>query len=714
MKKYQIIKVLGDGTYGTVYEAINKETGIKVAIKTMKDKMNSLEECLDLTEVKALRQLNHKNIVKLKELIREPSSNKLSLIFEHCDCNLLEFMEKYQKNKKLIPEQIIIEIIYQILSGLSYLHSKNFMHRDLKPENILLILNEYDINSNIKNNINKIKIKIADFGTVKEVPKNKNNDLTDYVSTRWYRAPECILQSLQYSEKIDIWAVGCVLAELYNLKPIFPGKDKFDQMNKIICILGTPKENDWKKGYELIEKLGISFQEHNKIDIKKKIKNINDYGIELLNVIFQYDEEKRPSCDILLNYNYFKSYKNPKIIEINNRISRSPEHSKMGHVQSNSSEILEMPNDINDINKITFSKQPNVTIGFKNNNIKNIKKVNYDNVISNKNVLNDINYDNFVVPSIIQKKQRINKSLSPVSNLIRNSSHVNYYTNRFNTETSDTSFNNPVPSMKRIKSSNFNNFYYGNKTTISEENISKNDDISIKTINNKQNIENENFQNIQNNNIVQNSNDINIISTNVNYRKIYPSLIYRKKYEIGNISNISEINNNFNQINDNQINNNLIQNNYIQNNNNINNFINIKKNNNNNNLNNYLTPSRSINNFNNNGIINIRKVIPETNNNPNCRKITTRIISANNYNDFSYDEFNNYGTNNIAYSLIPDNYAYLNRNNYYYEQKYPYQSFANYDYYNSNVIVRNISDNNNIEYNNYNNYNNNVYGGFYY
>ena len=140
MNKYQILKVIGDGTYGKVYEGINIETNEKVAIKKLKNKIQSWEECVNQNEVYFLRKLNHENIIKLMEVIREQNSD-VSYIFEYCDCNLFEFIEKHRKQKTFIPEAKIRNIIYQITSGMKYLHSQKIMHRDLKPENILMILN---------------------------------------------------------------------------------------------------------------------------------------------------------------------------------------------------------------------------------------------------------------------------------------------------------------------------------------------------------------------------------------------------------------------------------------------------------------------------------------------------------------------------------------------------------------------------------------------
>ena len=297
MNKYQIIKIIGDGTYGQVYEGINKETNTKVAIKKLKNKMSSWEDCILQSEVRFLRKLNHENIIKLLEVIREQNSD-VSYIFEYCDCNLFQFIENHRKQKMFISEMKIRNIIYQIVCGVKYLHSCNIMHRDLKPENILMIVN---------NNL----IKIADFGTAKEIPEFKNNCLTDYVCTRWYRAPECTLKSNNYNEKIDVWAIGCIMAELYTLKPLFPGIDEFDQINKILKIVGTPEYNEWPEGYALVQKLNIRLPNYNKSNLKQYVFNANDDAIDFLEFIFQLNPDKRPSCNELLKHPYFTEVQRP-------------------------------------------------------------------------------------------------------------------------------------------------------------------------------------------------------------------------------------------------------------------------------------------------------------------------------------------------------------------------------------------------------------------
>lgn len=316
MNKYELIRVIGDGTYGIVYEGKNKETKEKVAIKKLKQKYRTLEECKNKIEIKILEKLYHDNIIHLKEVARD-FNGEISYIFEYCDCNLLEFIETHKEKNKKIPEQIIREIILQITKGLKYLHSKNYFHRDLKPENILLILNKYDLN-NLTNNINEsgIKVKIADFGTAKKIPTKDALTITEYVCTRWYRSPECVLRTDNYDEKSDIWALGCIMAELYKLGAIFPGENEFDQINQIFKILGTPTKSKWPWGYTQAENLGIEFPVYYKKDLKEILGYIGQDGINLLNEIFQFDSKKRPSCSKILNHPYFRLIPKPSNIII--------------------------------------------------------------------------------------------------------------------------------------------------------------------------------------------------------------------------------------------------------------------------------------------------------------------------------------------------------------------------------------------------------------
>lgn len=184
MNRYTTIKQLGDGTYGSVLLGRSIESGELIAIKKMKRKFYSWEECMNLREVKSLKKLNHANIVKLKEVIRE--NDHLYFIFEYMRENLYQLIKE---RNKLFPESAIRNIMYQILQGLAFIHKHGFFHRDLKPENLLCMGPDL--------------VKIADFGLAREI--RSRPPYTDYVSTRWYRAPEVLLRSTNYSSPIDVW-----------------------------------------------------------------------------------------------------------------------------------------------------------------------------------------------------------------------------------------------------------------------------------------------------------------------------------------------------------------------------------------------------------------------------------------------------------------------------------------------------------------------------
>ncbi|XP_014734257.1 PREDICTED: serine/threonine-protein kinase MAK isoform X2 [Sturnus vulgaris] len=221
MNRYTIMKQLGDGTYGSVLMGKSNESGELVAIKRMKRKFYSWDECMNLREVKSLKKLNHANVIKLKEVIRE--NDHLYFVFEYMKENLYQLMKD---RNKFFPESVIRNMMYQILQGLAFIHKHGFFHRDMKPENLLCSGPEL--------------VKIADFGLAREL--RSQPPYTDYVSTRWYRAPEVLLRSSVYSSPIDIWAVGSIMAELYTLRPLFPGTSEVDEIFKICQVLGTPKK----------------------------------------------------------------------------------------------------------------------------------------------------------------------------------------------------------------------------------------------------------------------------------------------------------------------------------------------------------------------------------------------------------------------------------------------------------------------------------------
>ncbi|KAJ0067328.1 hypothetical protein NL108_016494, partial [Boleophthalmus pectinirostris] len=250
----------------------------------MKRKFYSWEECMNLREVKSLKKLNHANVIKLKEVIRE--NDHLYFIFEYMKENLYQLMKD---RTRLFPESAVRNIMFQILQGLAFIHKHGFFHRDMKPENLLCMGPEL--------------VKIADFGLAREI--RSRPPYTDYVSTRWYRAPEVLLRSTSYNSPIDQWAVGCIMAELYTLRPLFPGSSEVDTIFKICQVLGTPKKNDWPEGYLLANAMNFRWPQCIPSSLKTLIPNASPEAIHLMSDLLQWDPKKRPASAQALRYSYF-------------------------------------------------------------------------------------------------------------------------------------------------------------------------------------------------------------------------------------------------------------------------------------------------------------------------------------------------------------------------------------------------------------------------
>ena len=295
-----MITRLGGGSFADVYKAREKSTGEFVAIKILKRKYKKWEECTELRECKSLQILNKAsinekgidNIIRLKRIIFIDKTGVLNLVFEFMEKDLLILMKSYEP--KRLPENKIKDIIYQTLSGLAYMHKYGFFHRDLKPENLLLVGE---------------KVKIADFGLAREI--RSIPPYTEYVSTRYYRAPECILKSTNYNSPIDIWAVGCVMAEMYlHPQPLFYGANEKEVLYRICSILGTPTYDTWAEGIHQAKFTGFKFPNCNKIELENIITNASDEAIDLMKQMLKWDPNRRATASNLLNHKFFNNYKN--------------------------------------------------------------------------------------------------------------------------------------------------------------------------------------------------------------------------------------------------------------------------------------------------------------------------------------------------------------------------------------------------------------------
>mmetsp|Transcript_157957 Transcript_157957/g.278863 ORF Transcript_157957/g.278863 Transcript_157957/m.278863 type:complete len:491 (-) Transcript_157957:50-1522(-) len=285
MNRYKILKALGDGTYGSVTRAQNKSTGEIVAIKKFKQKYRSWDECMKLREVTSLRKLIHPNIVKLKEVIRE--NDELHLVFEHMDGNLYEYIKG---RTKALPPNKVRNIMFQTIQALHFVHKNGYFHRDMKPENLL-----------IKGDV----VKLADFGLAREI--RARPPFTDYVSTRWYRAPEVLLRSSIYNSPLDLWACGAIMAELFTFRPLFPGSSESDQLFKICSVVGTPSSAQWQEGHKLAARINFKFPQFVATDLQTLVPQADSQAIELMRCTLQWDPNDRYSAGRCLQHPYFSA-----------------------------------------------------------------------------------------------------------------------------------------------------------------------------------------------------------------------------------------------------------------------------------------------------------------------------------------------------------------------------------------------------------------------
>ncbi|KAI8912837.1 kinase-like domain-containing protein [Gorgonomyces haynaldii] len=229
MADFRMTQKLGEGTFSEVLKVKHKTTGQIYAMKRFRKRFNSTwEEMQNLREIQALRRLNpHKHVIDLIEVIFDQKHGVLALNFELMDCNLYELISK---KGVVITEQKAKHYFYQIMKGVEYMHSKGIFHRDIKPENIL-----------IKENT----VKLADFGSCRGI--HSKQPYTEYIATRWYRSPECLLCDGIYTYKMDLWGCGCVLYEILTKMPLFPGSNELDQLHRIHAVVGTPHPKLLKK-----------------------------------------------------------------------------------------------------------------------------------------------------------------------------------------------------------------------------------------------------------------------------------------------------------------------------------------------------------------------------------------------------------------------------------------------------------------------------------
>ncbi|KAJ8519657.1 hypothetical protein ONZ45_g3417 [Pleurotus djamor] len=310
--KYHIIGFISSGTYGRVYKAQSLGEDAKIhAIKKFKpDKEGDVVTYTGISqsairEIALNREIEHDNIVALKEVILEDKA--IYMVFDYAEHDFLQVIHHHSQTlRNNISIAVLKSLIYQLFNGLVYLHSCHILHRDLKPANILITASGV--------------VKIGDLGLARLIyqPLQPLFAGDKVVVTIWYRAPELLMGAKHYNKAIDCWAVGCVMAELAGLRPIFKGEEakldskknvpfQRDQLLRIFEVLGTPKESDWKDMVHMPEYANMKRLDQYKGHLSEwsmsRLRSRN--GHELLAELFQYDPDKRLTARAALDHAWF-------------------------------------------------------------------------------------------------------------------------------------------------------------------------------------------------------------------------------------------------------------------------------------------------------------------------------------------------------------------------------------------------------------------------
>ena len=299
--KYKLDYIIGQGAYGIVVRGIDKtlnEEDAPVAIKKNVDVFShdKTYQMRILRELMLLHHFDHENIISIRDVILPKSFKDFKDVYFVTDLMDTD-LRRIIKSDQTLSNDHIQYFMYQILRGLKAIHTANVLHRDLKPANIL-------VNSDCD-------LKICDFGLSRGVDFEINVKVTTYVATRWYRAPELLLQYDKPTKSIDIWSCGCIFAELLNRRVLFPGKDYLKQIDLIMQVIGTPPKRIIV-GSDQAQRYMESVPKYKKQNFKKLCPTANSKALDLLNKMLVWDHNKRIKVEEALSHEYFGDLREPE------------------------------------------------------------------------------------------------------------------------------------------------------------------------------------------------------------------------------------------------------------------------------------------------------------------------------------------------------------------------------------------------------------------
>ncbi|XP_054461319.1 cyclin-dependent kinase 16 isoform X5 [Anoplopoma fimbria] len=294
LETYIKLDKLGEGTYATVYKGRSKLTENLVALKEIRLEHEEGAPCTAIREVSLLKDLKHANIVTLHDIIHTQKS--LTLVFEYLDKDLKQYLDDCGN---IINVHNVKLFLFQLLRGLSYCHRRKVLHRDLKPQNLLI--NE------------RGELKLADFGELNGLARAKSIPTKTYsneVVTLWYRPPDILLGSTNYSTHIDMWGVGCIFYEMMTGRPLFPGSTVEEELHFIFKLLGTPTEQSWSGISSNDQFVAQNYPLYRAERLSNHTPRLSSEGVELLSKFLQFEGKKRISAAESMNHRYFSNLGN--------------------------------------------------------------------------------------------------------------------------------------------------------------------------------------------------------------------------------------------------------------------------------------------------------------------------------------------------------------------------------------------------------------------